>query len=112
LSGKPIENVWGSEEDTSIAIATDGARQRIAEERAKKESAKEERARKQAEIEADPAFQKRQTDLKRYSDALSGIALVENSWGDPTNWRIELDGIKPNEMDAMVEAIRKVRGAK
>jgi hypothetical protein len=64
LSGKPIENVWGSEEDTSIAIATDGARQRIAEERAKKESAKEERARKQAEIEADPAFQKRQTDFE------------------------------------------------
>src|SRR5277367_1836773 len=40
LSGKRMEDVWGSKDEPEIAIATDGVRQRIAEEQAKKESAK------------------------------------------------------------------------
>lgn len=111
-SGNPLDDIWGGEDDVSIAIATEGAKNRIAEERATKAKAKQERAAKQAEIEADPTYQKRQADLALYSDALKGIGHVESSWGDAANFRIELDPIKPEEMPAVVEAIRSAREKK
>lgn len=108
-SGQPIENLWGGEDDPDISIATEGAKQQILEERKKKEQQKQERAAMQAEIEADPAYQQRQADLKRYSEMLSGLgANVENSWNDQSNFRIELDGIKPEKMAALVTAIQGV----
>ena len=107
-SGKPIEDLWGGEEDPGISIATESAKAQIIEERAKKAKAKEEQEAKQAAIEADPAYQQRQADLKRYSEMLSGLgANIENGWNDQTDFRIELDGIKPDKMEKLVVAIRE-----
>ena len=108
LSGRRLENLWGSEDEPGIEIATDSHKARIAEERAEKEKLKQEREQKQKEIEADPKFQQRQADLKRYSEMLSGLgANIENGWNDQTDFRIELDGIKPDQMEKLVTAIRE-----
>jgi hypothetical protein len=105
--GKPIENIWGGEDEPGIEIATDSAKARIEEERAKKERSKEERDAKQKEIASDPVYQKRQADLKRYSEMLSGLgANIENGWNNQSDFRIELDGIKPDKMHNLVAAIQ------
>lgn len=108
-SGKPIENLWGGEEDPGISLATPGAKQQILQEREKKEKQIQERKEKQKEIEADPAYQQRQADLKRYSEMLAGLgANIENGWNDQADFRIELDGIKPEKMETLVAAIQVV----
>jgi hypothetical protein len=107
VTGKPLEDLWGSEDDARITIATEGAKFRIAQGLANEAKAAEERAQKQAEIEADPAYQKRQADLARYAELLKGIGIVENSWGDSANFRVELDPIKPEQMDRLVAALRE-----
>jgi hypothetical protein len=67
----------------------------------------EERAR----IEADPEYQKRQADLKRFGEMLQAVGgTVENSWSQETNFRIELENIPPEQMEDLIAAIRKVRG--
>jgi hypothetical protein len=109
LSGKPLEDLWGGEDDPGIEIATDGAKARIMEDRRAKNKYKEEQAAKQAEIEASPVYQKRQADLKRYAEMLSGLgANIENGWNDQNDFRIELDGIKPDMMEQLITAIQAV----
>lgn len=106
-AGRAIEDIWDS--DDTLEIATEGAKARIEEERAAKSRTEQERAAKNAALEADPVYQKRQADLKRYAEMLAGLgANVENGWGDQNDFRVELDGIVPEKMDALVEAIRKV----
>jgi hypothetical protein len=106
--GKPIENIWGGEDEPGIEIATEGAKARIEEERTKKEPSKQERETKQKEIESDLAYQKRQADLKRYSEMLSGLgANIVNGWNNQSDFRIELDGIKPDKMDRLIAAIQE-----
>jgi hypothetical protein len=107
--GKPIENIWGGEDDPGISVATESAKAQIAEERAKKERSNQERESKQKEIESDPAYQKRQADLKRYSEMLSGLgANIESGWNNQSDFRIELDGIKADKMEQLVAAIQAV----
>jgi hypothetical protein len=106
-SGKKLEDVWGSKDEPEIGIPTEGIRQRIAEERARKNAAKEERARQQAAIEADPAYVKRQADLAKYAELLKGIGHVENGWNNQSDFRIEIDGIKPEQMERLVAALRE-----
>ena len=56
--------------------------------------------------EADPEFQKRKTDLKKYSELLHGISgQVENSWDKQTNFRVELENISPEKIDRLIQAI-------
>ncbi len=106
-SGKPIEDLWGTEDGPHLTLATDSVKQTLAEKRKKGEESRAQRQAERARIEADPAYQKRQTDLKRYSEMLTGLgANVENSWNDAANFRIELDGIKPDRMEKLVEAIK------
>jgi hypothetical protein len=112
LSGKPLEDLWGGEDDVRITIPTEGARKRIAQGLENEAKEAEQRAATRAKIESDPAYQKRQTDLERYTEALRGFGHVENGWNDQSHFRIELDGIRPEEMDAMVEAVRSVRAKK
>jgi len=104
--GQPIEDVWDNED--TLDIATESAKARINEEIAKKEKQRQEQAAQQAAVEADPAYQKRQADLKRYSEMLSGLgANIENGWNDQKEFRIELDGIKPDKMEKLVTAIQE-----
>lgn len=106
-SGRPIENLWGGEEDPGIEIATESIKARIAEEKAAKKKVDEEREAKRKAVEEDPAYQQRQADLKRYSEMLSGLgANIENGWNDQNDFRIELDGIKPDRMEKLVTAIQ------
>ncbi len=111
-SGKPLEDLWGDEDDVRITIPTEGARKRIAQGLENEAKVAEQRAAARAKIESDPTYQKRQTDLERYTEALRGFGHVENGWNDRSHFRVELDGIRPEEMDAMVEAIRSVRAKK
>jgi hypothetical protein len=105
--GKPIENIWGGEDDTGIEIATASAKARIEEERTEKNKSAEDRRKKQSELEADPKFQQRQADVKRYSEALAGLgANIENGWNNQSDFRIELDGVKPDKMEKLVAAIQ------
>jgi len=108
-SGKLIEDLWGGEEDPGIEIATESIKSRIAEEKAAKKKVDEEREAKRKAVEENPAYQQRQADLKRYSEMLSGLgANIENGWNDQNDFRIELDGIKPDKMEALVAAIQGV----
>src|SRR5208282_2495090 len=101
-SGKQIDDIW-DDEDT-LSIATESAKRTILEEQAKKDKVKQERAEQQAATEADPVYQKRQADLKRYAEALRGLgANVENGWNDQKDFRIELDGIKPDKMEELAD---------
>jgi hypothetical protein len=69
-----------------------------------KKSNERQAQREAARIEADPEYQKRQADLKKYSELLQQVSgSVENE----KNYRIELENISPGSMDALVEAIRK-----
>jgi hypothetical protein len=107
-SGRPLENLWGGEDDPGISIATESAKAQIMEERAKKERLKQEREQQQEQIESDPAYIQRQADLKRYSEMLSGLgANIENGWNDQKDFRIELDGIKPDKMEKLVTVIQQ-----
>jgi hypothetical protein len=107
-SGQLVENLWGTEDEPGIEIATDSHKARIAEEKAAKKKSDEEREAKRKAVEEDPAYQQRQSDLKRYSEMLQGLgANVENSWNDQKDFRIELDGIKPDRMEKLVAAIRE-----
>jgi hypothetical protein len=107
--GKPIENIWGGEDDHGISVATESAKAQIAGERAKKERSNQERESKEKEIEANPAYLKRQADVKRYAEMLLGLgANIENGWNNQSDFRIELDGIKPDKMEELVTAIQAV----
>jgi hypothetical protein len=107
--GKPIDNLWGGEDDPGISVATVSAKAQIAEGRAEKANPKQDREAKQKAMEAGPAHQKRQADLKRYSEMLFGLgANIENGWNDQSDFRIELDGIKPDKMEKLVAAIQAV----
>src|SRR5882762_1268154 len=64
------QEVWGTDEDPHLTIATDSVRQTLAEKREKSAKLKAERQQDQARRESDPAFQKRQADLKRYAEVL------------------------------------------
>jgi hypothetical protein len=104
-NGEPLEEIW-DEEDT-LELVTEHAKAKILRERADKEKHKKEQEEKQRQIEANPAFVQRQADLKRYAEMLQGLgANIENGWNDQKDFRIELDGIKPEKMDALVEAIQ------
>jgi hypothetical protein len=108
--------IWGTDEDPHISVPGEHSRKKLAEE--KKEKAKLEADRKTALAakEADPEYQKRQADLKKYSELLHGISgQVENSWDKQTNFRIELENISPEKMDSShagyrQRAVRKVNG--
>lgn len=109
-SGKPIENLWGTDEDPHLTIATDSIRQTLAEKRKKSEKLKAERHQEQVRRESDPAYQKRQADLKRYAELLQATSgSVENSWNDHNNFRIELENIPPEQMDELITAITAAR---
>src|SRR5258708_585200 len=74
------QQVWGTDEDPHLTIATDSVRLTLAEKREKSAKLKAERQQEQARRESDPAFQKRQADLKRYAELLRAISgSVENS---------------------------------
>jgi hypothetical protein len=98
--------LWGGEEDPHLIIPSSDSKRRLGEER--KEKAKREADRKVALAarEADPEYQKRQTDLKKYSELLHGISgQVENSWDKQTNFRVELENISPEKIDRLIQAI-------
>jgi hypothetical protein len=100
--------MWGGDEDPHLTIASDEVKQAIAAKRADKEKRDQERKTERERIEADPAYQKRQADLNRYSEMLSGFGVnIENGWNDQADFRIELDGIKPDRMEKLVLAIRE-----
>lgn len=74
-----------------------------------KEKCEADRKAEAARREADPLYQKRQTDLARYAKLLSDFGVkIENDWNNQEDFRIELDGIKSEKMEALIEAIRKV----
>jgi hypothetical protein len=108
-SGKPLDDVWGGDNDVRITIATEGAKFRITQGLAERAKAAVERAAKQAEIEADPAFQKRQADLARYGELLKQVSgHVQSSWNKQENFRIELENISPDKIGALVQGIIQV----
>lgn len=99
---------WGTEEDPHLMIPSTEAKQRLAEEREEKAKREADRKAAVAARDADPAYQQRQADLKRYSEMLSGLgANIENGWNDQNDFRIELDGIKPDRMEKLVAAIQE-----
>lgn len=104
--GKPIENIWGGEDDPGISVATESAKAQITEKDAEKAQLKQRRAAKQSEIAANPAYQKRQADLQRYNNLLRPYGNVEIGWNNSSDFRIELDGIKPDKMEKLTAAIQ------
>jgi hypothetical protein len=105
------KQIWGTDEDSHLTIATDSARQTLAEKRKKSAELRGEHQAEQARRESDPVYQKRQADLKRYTELLQSVSgHVENSWSNQTNFRIELENIPPDQMEDLIHAIRKVRG--
>jgi hypothetical protein len=114
-SGEPIKprddrQIWGTDEDSHLVTATDSVQQTLAEKRQKGAKVRAQRQAEQAAREADPVYQKRQADLKRYSELLQQISgKVENSWSQETNFRIELENIPPDQMEDLIAAIRKAR---
>jgi hypothetical protein len=98
--------IWGTDEDAHISVLGEYSKKKLAEEQ--KEKAKREADRKTALAakEADPEYQKRQADLKKYSELLHGISgQVEASWDKQTNFRIELENIPSEKMDRLIQAI-------
>jgi hypothetical protein len=106
-SGKPLEDLWGDEDDVRITIPNESARKRITQGLEEEAKLAGERAAAQAKIESDPAYQQRQADLARYGKLLEGIGTLENSWANPKNFRIELFDIEPRHMDRLVTALRE-----
>jgi hypothetical protein len=115
-SGEPIKprddrQIWGTDEDSHLVTATDSVRQALAEKRQKGAKFRAQRQAEQAVREADPVYQKRQANLKRYAELLQAVSgSVDNSWSNQTNFRIELENIPPDQMEDLIAAIRKVRG--
>jgi hypothetical protein len=104
------KQIWGTDEDSHLTIATDLVRQTLAEKRKKSAELRGERQAEQAQRESDPVYQKRQADLNRYAELLQGVGgSVDNSWSNQTNFRIELENIPPDQMEDLIAAIRKVR---
>ncbi len=103
------KQIWGTDEDSHLTIATDSVRQTLAERRKKSAELRVERQAEQALRESDPVYQKRQAELNRYAEALQGIGTVENSWSNQTNFRIELENIPPEQMEDLISAISKIR---
>src|SRR5260370_30383904 len=105
------KQIWGTDEDSHLTIATDSVRQTLAEKRKKSAELRGERQVELAQRESDPVYQKRQADLKRYAELLQSVSgSVDNSWSNQTNFRIELENIPPDQMEELIAAIRKVRG--
>jgi hypothetical protein len=105
------KQLWGTDEDPYLTIATDSVRQTLAEKRKKFDELRAQRQAERARIDADPEYQKRQADLKRFAEMLLPVSgQVENSWSQETNFRIELENIPPEQMEDLIQAIRKVRG--
>src|SRR5713101_9478879 len=55
-SGKPIEDLWGTEDGPHLTLATDTVKQTLAEKRKKGEELRAQRQAERARIEADPAY--------------------------------------------------------
>jgi hypothetical protein len=109
-SGKPIEDIWGTDEDPHLTIATDSVKQTLAEKRKKSDELRAQRQVERARIEADPSYQQRQADLKRFAEMLQPMSgTIENSWSDEKNFRVELENIPPDQMEDLIAVIRKVR---
>ena len=67
-----------------------------------------------AQPEAEPArietYEQRQTDLKRFGEMLQPMSgIIGNSVKDEKNFRLELENIPPDQIEALIAAIRKVR---
>jgi hypothetical protein len=107
LSGKPLEDLWGGEDDVRITIPTESAKKRITQGLEDEARLAGERSAAQAKIESDPAFQQRQADLSRYGKLLEGIGTLENSWANSENFRIEIFDIEPKHMERLVAALRE-----
>lgn len=107
LSGKPLEDLWGGEDDVRITIPTESAKKRITQGLENEAKLAGERSAAQAKIESDPAYQQRQWDLARYGKLLEGIGALENSWANAKNFRVELFDIEPRHMDRLVTALRE-----
>jgi hypothetical protein len=83
----------------------------LAEKRQRGAKVRAQRQAEQAAREADPVYEKRQADLKRYAELLQSVSgSVDNSWSNQTNFRIELENIPPDKIEDLIAAIRKVRG--
>jgi hypothetical protein len=108
LSGKPLEDLWGDEDDVRITIPTESAKKRITQGLEGEAKLAGERAAAHAKIESDPTYQKRQAELTQYGKLLEGIGTLENSWANAENFRIELFDIEPKHMDRLVTALREV----
>jgi hypothetical protein len=107
-SGKLLEDLWGGEDDVRITIPTESAKKRISQGLENEAKLARERTAAQAKIELDPAYQQRQADLEKYNALLKGLGHCENGWNNQADFRIELDGIKPDEIEAAVAAIKSV----
>lgn len=108
--GEPIEDVWGGEDDEHIYVVTDSIRENIAEDERKKGELAAERRREREEIESDPRYQARQKILSKYGELLGAVSgNIEDSWGNKENFRIELENIPAEQLEALVEAIRACR---
>jgi hypothetical protein len=111
--GDGEDEPWGDKNEPGIQIATDDAKARIAEQHAERKKREEERETELARLIADPAYQKRQAHLARYTELLKGIGHAENGWNNQQDFRIELDGIKPDQMERVISAIgESLKGAK
>jgi hypothetical protein len=107
------QQMWGTDEDPHLIIPSSDSKRRLGEERKEKAQREADRKAALAAKEADPEYQKRQADLRRYSELLHGISgEVENSWDKQTNFRIELENISPEKMDRLIQAIVAALSAK
>jgi hypothetical protein len=110
LSGKRLENLWGGDDDPHLFIPSEEAKQRLAEKRKEKEQREADRKAETVARESDPAYQKHQSDLKRFSALLQEVSgSVDTSWNNRETFRIELENIPGEQMEELIAAIRKVR---
>lgn len=104
------ESPWGGEDDPHLTILTSYHREKIDTNRIAKQQRLEEQRKQEEERKANPVYVKRQQDMERYRAALAGLsANIEDSWNNRSNFRIELDNIPSEQMDELIEAIRRVR---
>ncbi len=100
------QQMWGTDEDPHLMVPSRESKKALAAEQKEKAQRETDRKAAQAAKEADPEYQKRQADLKKYSELLHGVSgQVENSWDKQTNFRIELENISPEKMDRLIQAI-------